>query len=86
MNDYQFKVVNIKGELTCHNHADNDETLTVLEGSMGTELKDRTVQLNKGEMCVVARGQAHKPFANEDCRVLLVEPKRMVNTGMLEVS
>ena len=40
MNDYQFKLVKIKGELTWHDHADNDETFIVLEGSMGTVLKD----------------------------------------------
>ena len=27
INDYQFKVVNIKGELTWHNHADTDVDL-----------------------------------------------------------
>ena len=80
MNDYQFKLVKTKGEFTWHNHADTDETFIVLEGSMGTEFKDWTVQLNEGEMCVVALGQAHKPFADEDCRVLLVEPKGLVNT------
>ena len=81
MNDYQFKLVKIKGEFTWHNHADTDETFIVLEGSMGNELKDWIVQLNEGEMCVVTHGQAHKPFADEDCRVLLVEPKGVVNTS-----
>ena len=81
MNDYQFKLVKIKGEFTWHNHADTDETFIVLEGSMGIEIKDRTVQLGEGEMCVVPSGQAHKPFADEECKVLLVEPKGVVNTG-----
>ena len=40
MNDYQFKLAKIKGELTWHDHADNDETFIALEGSMGNELKD----------------------------------------------
>ena len=80
-NDYQFKLVKTKGEFTWHNHADTDETFIVLEGSMGNELKDWIVQLNEGEMCVVTHGQAHKPFADEDCRVLLGEPKGVVNTG-----
>ena len=43
--------------------------------------KDRTVQLSEGEMIVVRRGEEHKPFADEECRVLLVEPKGVVNTG-----
>ena len=40
MNDYQFKLVKIKGELTWHDHADNDETFIALEGSMGNALND----------------------------------------------
>ena len=81
MNDYQFKLVKIKGEFTWHNHTHTDETFIVLEGSMGIEFRDRTVQLNEGEMIVVPRGEEHKPFADEECRVLLVEPKGVVNTG-----
>ena len=81
MNDYQFKLVKIKGEFTWHNHADTDETFIVLEGSMGIEFRDRTVQLSEGEMIVVPRGEEHKPFADEECKVLLVEPKGVINTG-----
>ena len=81
MNDYQFKLVKIKGEFTWHNHTHTDETFIVLEGSMAIEFRDRTVQLSEGEMIVVRRGEEHKPFADEECRVLLVEPKGVVNTG-----
>ena len=81
MNDYQFKLVKIKGEFTWHNHTDTDETFIVLEGSMGIEFRDRTVQLSEGEMIVVLRGEEHRPFADEECKVLLVEPKGVVNTG-----
>ena len=81
MNDYQFKLVKIKGEFTWHNHADTDETFIVLEGSMGIEFRDQTVQLSEGEMIVVPRGREHKPFANKECKVLLVEPKGVINTG-----
>ena len=81
MNDYQFKLVKIKGEFTWHNHTHTDETFIVLEGSMAIECRDRTVQLSEGEMIVVRRGQEHKPFADEECKVLLVEPKGVVNTG-----
>ena len=81
MNDYQFKLVKIKGEFTWHQHANSDETFIVLEGSMEIEFKDRTVQLSEGEMIVVPRGEEHKPFADKECKVLLVEPKGVVNTG-----
>ena len=81
MNDYQFKLVKIKGEFTWHQHANTDETFIVLEGSMEIEFKDRTVQLSEGEMIVVPRGEEHKPFADDQSKVLLVEPKGVVNTG-----
>ena len=42
LNDYQFKLVKIKGELTWHDHSDNDESFVVLEGSMGIEFRERT--------------------------------------------
>ena len=48
---------------------------------MGIEFRDRTVQLSEKEMIVIRRGKDHKPFADEECRVLLVEPKGVVNTG-----
>ena len=48
---------------------------------MGIEFKDRTVKLNDGEMIVIEKGVKHKPFASEECKVLVVEPRGVVNTG-----
>ena len=81
MNDYQFKLVKIKGQFTWHEHKDTDEVFIVIEGSMGIEFKDRTAELNDGEMIVVEKGEQHKPFAPEECKVLIVEPRGVVNTG-----
>ena len=57
MNDYQFKLVKIKGQFTWHEHNDTDEVFIVIEGSMGIEFKDRTVKLNNGEMIVVQKAE-----------------------------
>lgn len=81
MNDYQFKLVKIEGDFIWHNHADTDETFIVLEGSMFIELEDETVELNEGEMYVVRKGVNHKPYALEECKVMLVEPRDVLNTG-----
>ena len=81
MNDYQFKLVKIKGQFTWHEHRDTDEVFIVIEGSMGIEFKDRTVKLDDGEMIVIEKGVQHKPFASEECKVLVVEPRGVVNTG-----
>lgn len=81
MNDYQFKLVKIEGEFVWHDHPDTDEVFIVIEGTMYIEFEDRAIELNEGEMLVVPKGVRHKPFANEECQVMLVEPRGVVNTG-----
>lgn len=84
MNDYQFKLVKIKGDFVWHDHADTDEVFIVLEGKMAIEFEDETVELNEGDMYVVPKGIQHKPHAENECKVLLVEPRGVVNTGNTE--
>ena len=81
MNDYQFKLVKVKGNFIWHCHQDTDETFIVLEGTLHIELRDRVIVLKKGELFVVPKGTEHKPYANEECHILLVEPKHVINTG-----
>lgn len=81
MNDYQFKLVRIQGEFVWHEHADTDEVFIVLGGEMSIEFRDGRVELAAGEMFVVPKGVEHKPAAAGECRVLLVEPRGVVNTG-----
>ena len=81
MNDYQFKLAKFKDDFVWHDHKDTDEFFLVVHGSMSIEFEDRTVDLNEGEMFVVPKGVKHKPFAKEECHVLLVEPRGVVNTG-----
>ena len=81
MNDYQFKLVKIEGEFVWHNHSDTDEVFFVVEGKMFIEFESETIELNQGEMYVVPKGVQHKPYAEQECKVMLVEPKGVVNTG-----
>ena len=81
MNDYQFKVVKIQGEFVWHDHKDTDETFIVLEGSLRIDFRDGYVDLSEGEMYVVPKGIEHKPFAQNEAKVLLIEPRGVVNTG-----
>ena len=84
MNDYQFKLVKIKGDFVWHNHADTDETFIVIEGEMKIEFEDKTVELREGEMYVVPKGVEHKPYAEVECKVMIIEPRGVVNTGDTE--
>jgi len=81
MNNYQFKLAKLKDAFVWHDHKDTDEVFLVVHGSMSIEFEDRTVDLNEGEMFVVPKAVKHKPFAREECHVLLVEPRGVVNTG-----
>ncbi len=81
MNDYQFKLVKIQGEFVWHQHDDTDETFIVLEGEMSIEFEDGTAHLRQGEMFVVKKGTRHKPRARNECQVMVIEPRGVVNTG-----
>jgi mannose-6-phosphate isomerase-like protein (cupin superfamily) len=81
MNDYQFKLAKLEGDFVWHNHPDTDEVFIVIEGSMKIELEDGVVELSAGEMYVVPKGVMHKPSAEKECQIMLVEPRGVVNTG-----
>lgn len=84
MNDYQFKLVKVQGEFVWHSHSDSDEVFIVLEGSLVIEFRDGAVTLEAGEMYVVPRGVEHRPVADSECKMMLVEPRGVVNTGEAE--
>ena len=81
MNDYQFKLVKVQGEFVWHDHPDTDEVFIVLEGCLDIEFRDGKVTLEAGEMFVVPKGLEHKPVAEKECRIMLVEPRDVTNTG-----
>ena len=81
MNDYQFKLVKAQGEFVWHEHADTDETFIVLDGKLRIEFRDGQVDLAAGEMYVVPRGVEHRPVAQSEAKLLLIEPRGVVNTG-----
>ncbi|EKU99879.1 mannose-6-phosphate isomerase [Leptolyngbya sp. PCC 7375] len=81
MNDYQFKLVKIKGDFVWHDHKDTDEVFIVVNGHLTIEFRDGTVELSTGEMFVVPKGIEHKPYAEKECHMLLIEPRGVVNTG-----
>jgi mannose-6-phosphate isomerase-like protein (cupin superfamily) len=81
MNDYQFKLVKVEGEFVWHNHPDTDEVFIVIEGELNIELPDGVVTLSSGELFVIPKGIEHKPVANKECKIMIIEPKGVVNTG-----
>ena len=81
MNDYHFKLVKFQGDFVWHQHADTDEVFITLDGEMRIDFRDGAVNLKTGEMFVVPKGMEHKPYAEKECKILLIEPPGIINTG-----
>lgn len=81
LNDYQFKLVKLAGDFVWHRHDETDEAFLVLDGKLRIDFRDGAVELGAGELFVVPRGVEHKPFAEQEAHVLLMEPRGVRNTG-----
>jgi mannose-6-phosphate isomerase-like protein (cupin superfamily) len=81
LNDYEVKLVKIKGEFVWHTHEDTDELFLVIDGELTIQLRDRDVTLGPGQLFVVPRGVEHCPRAEGEVSALLLEPAGVVNTG-----
>jgi len=81
MNDYQIKIVKIEGDFEWHDHQNTDETFIVLDGNLRIDFRDGHVTLKSGEMYVVPKGVEHKLFADGEVKMLLIEPRGVLNTG-----
>jgi mannose-6-phosphate isomerase-like protein (cupin superfamily) len=81
MNDYQFKLVKLEGDFVWHDHKETDESFIVIEGVLRIDFRDGAVHVAAGEMFVVPRGVEHKPYAEKEVKLLLIEPRGVINTG-----
>jgi mannose-6-phosphate isomerase-like protein (cupin superfamily) len=81
LNDYQFKLVKLEGDFVWHMHEGTDEAFLVLEGSLRIDFRDGAVELRRGDLYVVPKGVEHKPYAEREASVLLMEPRDVRNTG-----
>lgn len=80
-NGHDLMVVKLKGPFTWHKHDDTDDFFLVLKGRLRIELRDRAIELGPGEIFVVPKGVEHRPVANEEVHLLLIEPTGTPNTG-----
>ena len=81
VNDQLIKVAMLKGENVWHKHDDEDEMFLIVSGNLMMEYEDRTVALKAGDIHVVQRGTMHNPVADEECRIVLIEPASTKHTG-----
>jgi len=84
VDDYEVKLVKLKGDFVWHAHAGADEMFLVVAGRLTIRLRDGAVDLGPGEFFVVPKGVEHQPTASEECQVMLFEHKGVINTGDVE--
>ena len=85
LNDSHVKLVKVKGEFVWHSHEDEDELFLVVKGKLCIMLRDGDILLNEGEFAIIPKGVEHKPVADEEAHLLLLEPKTLTrNTGNIE--
>jgi len=80
-NGHDLMLVKLLGPFTWHRHDETDDFFLVLKGRLRIELRDRTVELGPGELFVVPKGVEHRPVADEEVHLLLIEPTGTPNTG-----
>ncbi len=81
MNDYQFKVVKLEGDFVWHDHPETDETFLVIDGELRIDFRDGSVTIGPGELYIVPKGVEHKPYAAKEVKLMLIEPRGVLNTG-----
>ena len=81
LNDHQVKLVKVLGDFVWHHHENEDELFLVVKGRLRMGLRDGDVELSEGELFIVPKGVEHKPSAEEECWVVLIEPGSTLNTG-----
>lgn len=81
LNGQHVKLVKLQGPFVWHHHEAEDELFLVLHGRLRMEMRDRTVDVEPGELIIIPRGVEHRPVAEEEVHVLLFEPASTLNTG-----
>ncbi len=81
LNDSFVKLAKLKGEFVWHHHESEDELFLVIQGQLHIQLKEGELVINPGELAIIPKGVEHRPVAEEEVHVLLLEPKTTLNTG-----
>src|SRR5437879_10125594 len=81
LNGQQVKLVKFEGPFVWHHHDAEDELFYVVRGRFRMEFRDRAEWVEQEEFIIVPRGVEHRPVADIEAAVMLVEPATTLNTG-----
>ena len=84
LNGQHIKLAKVEGEFVWHDHKDEDELFLIIKGKLKIEFRDKTVELNEGEMLIIPKGVEHKPIAEEEVLLMLMEPINIKHTGAVK--
>jgi len=84
LNGQEVKIAKVKGEFIWHDHAGEDEMFLVIKGTLHIELRTGLKTINQGEMIVIPKGIEHRPYAPDECWIMLIEPGSTQHTGDVE--
>ncbi|WP_040791892.1 cupin domain-containing protein [Nocardia paucivorans] len=86
VNDWDIRLVKVRGEYVWHAHGDTDELFLVLDGALDIHLREtgrpeRCVRLGRNDVFVVPRGAEHRPVSDDGATLMLFEPSGTLTTG-----
>jgi mannose-6-phosphate isomerase-like protein (cupin superfamily) len=81
LNDHKVQVVKLKGPFEWHHHEKEDELFLVISGNLVIHFRDRDITIQPGEFVIIPHMLEHKPEAQEEVQIVLIEPQGAVNTG-----
>jgi len=81
LNGQSVKLVKFKGEFVWHKHDNEDEMFLVIHGAFNMELRDKVLNISKGDFIIIPKGTEHRPVAEHEVHVMLFEPDSTLNTG-----
>ncbi|PTX16031.1 Mannose-6-phosphate isomerase, cupin superfamily [Halanaerobium congolense] len=84
VNNMHVKIAKVKGEFDWHMHKNEDEMFQVIKGKLLLKFRDGEQLLKEGEIIIVPKGIEHKPVAEKEAQILMIEKKGTLNTGNVE--
>jgi len=88
LNDFYVQLVKFQGPFVWHHHDIEDELFFVVKGSMRMGVRENSVEresvVGPGEFIIMPHGVEHRPSADEEAQIILLEPKTTLNTGNVE--
>lgn len=81
IDNYHVYLSKIEGDFVWHAHEDQDEFFLVVTGRFRMDFRDKSVWVEEGDTLIVPAGVEHKPYAETECAVLVIENADTQHTG-----